>query len=103
MANYLILIIITVSKLNDILANHLGKCIQQTTCVCKFNQYATVNISTILGTQKWLEDSDGKTNTTFYFSGCKNYQDSKLGNTTFSVNIYIRYICIFIKLFIFSY
>lgn len=87
MAKVITTLLIILTNIHNIIANNLGQCVQETPCVCKFNEYSLVDISKIIGDQQppYLIDAEG--NSTFYFSGCKNA--SLDATTKFSVNYYI--------------
>lgn len=87
MANILFIVaLIAFCNIQNIIGNHLGNCIQENPCVCRFNDYSLINITTIIGDQKppYLVDTDPTTNSTYYFSGCK---DATFTNQTFSVSM----------------
>lgn len=89
MANILI-ILIALSIIQNVYGVNLGKCVQENACICKFDEYSIVDISNITENvdTPYLEDTDSNTNTTFYFSGCKN---AVLEKTTFSVCFQYQY------------
>lgn len=84
MAKIFVFILIFISNSLNVLGSDLGICVQESPCVCKFNEYSLVNITSILGDQKpaYLDDTDAVSNYTYYFSGCVDYT---LDNHTFSV------------------
>lgn len=110
MAKIVFIVLVFLYIVHNILGSSLGKCVQESPCVCKFNEYSSIDLSEIVGEKSYLVDSvytedNGKgitkTNVTeFFFSGCKN---ATFDNYTFAVLIEFFLENYFLTLLCFSY